>query len=402
MIYILLKMKLRSCDSIVPVALELYRRWGIRLTFVTFDKQTFDYIVKNTVIYDVINKIGILRCVGNRPSSIRNKIDKFVFNIQLYFHVLFRKAYILHFGQLNSHYSFIQVVRQLFSHPAQLYLQAVSYSLLGKIIPGKRVFLCEGDPVGYDPRMFMIAYKCKKRPPVSVTGKPAPTKGNIVAHSQYWLWLKDPRVAHLPKYILKEVRKQPCWVSYIKNTADHYYENINLKEKVIVYILGHLNHAPLLKNERSAQSCFNDIVNVISEHFNDCTLLLKPRIGYNITMIENEIAKYPTLDAQIYNLHPSTLACKADVVICHYYSSATYDASIFGKPVIEYSEYSDMALKLGNNQSIRPQAVTHFIQKDPQKLKTALRKCLDEPVLSQHKKNQQCEDNESFWEAFRP
>ena len=95
--YIFIRHKLISCDSIIPVAMEIHERTGQSIDFITFKKRTLRQIEANHVLHDSIKKIGSLRYIGNKHCGPLNILHKFLFLIELYYMVFMKKASFIHF-----------------------------------------------------------------------------------------------------------------------------------------------------------------------------------------------------------------------------------------------------------------------------------------------------------------
>ena len=104
-IFIFLKNKIISLDSIIPFAFEMNKQCGFKFVFVVFDKGTYDAIKNdNIVLNDAINTIGSLVYIYSLKNSFKiiRKLF-FLFNVlKISLQVNFNDSYILHFGGLNE------------------------------------------------------------------------------------------------------------------------------------------------------------------------------------------------------------------------------------------------------------------------------------------------------------
>ena len=58
-VYVLLRNKIIGIDSILPLCMEINGKFGYKFNFISFEHETYKYIVKdNVVIKDMINSIG--------------------------------------------------------------------------------------------------------------------------------------------------------------------------------------------------------------------------------------------------------------------------------------------------------------------------------------------------------
>ena len=105
-VYIFLNNKLVSCDTILPLAIELKNKApSIKINFFVFDIKTYEEIKKNTTLYNLIDKIGKLDFIGWKQTRKYSLINKFLKLLHLYFiilNVLFHKNRVIHFRYLEE------------------------------------------------------------------------------------------------------------------------------------------------------------------------------------------------------------------------------------------------------------------------------------------------------------
>ncbi|MEC8624736.1 MAG: hypothetical protein VXY34_07950, partial [Bdellovibrionota bacterium] len=170
MVYVFIRNKIISCDSILPIALEINKKTGQSFKFVTWHHPTFLVIQKNTVIYDCINEIGKFSFIGSRKNRLLDKLFKFFFLIECAYNIVFRKAYIFHFDTLNTG----------------------PFKVLSSLISDKRLIMAQTDSSGYSRTVLEVTRRTKDVDD-STRDLAAPKKGNLLAFCDNWPWLRDER-----------------------------------------------------------------------------------------------------------------------------------------------------------------------------------------------------------------
>ena len=372
----MLRKKLITCDTIIPICLQLNKSYGFPCRFFTTDPKTFNQIKKNVVLSDALNEVGSLILIGKSQYKIIRRIQIALFLIFIAMVAVRRKTYLIHFGQFNT--GIFRAISYLFSND--------------------RIIFSANDATGYSTKMFEIEYAKSKRE-LTIENSLAPTKGMLLSYCEDWPWLHDERTRRLKRFIVPHPRKMSVWTSFVTHKAKAVTNNISLKEKVVVIMLGSFGDLGMVKNENSIRNCFIDTLKCLEyNHCEHATVILKPHVITNMVTLNDIMRNYPDLDFKISYLHPALLARFANVFLCNAYTTSVYDAFIQNVPVIEYTEYHPDALRVSGNKSSRPEYVTHFINKDPKQLQKALAKILnsDKPSLKLPKIKRQNEFFDHF------
>ena len=356
MIYIFIRNKLISCDSILPVAMELYEKTGLRSVFVTFDMRTYNHVAKNYFLYDSIKKIGELKYVGKTNNKYISKLNKLLFLIKLGFRVLLKKTYLIHFSHLNKG----------------------PLSILARINNQKRTFFSEPDASGFSKFMFKVDY-CRRNYEYNINAETPPPKGSFLHFGQEWLWLNDERVSKIDKYHHPYPRTRSTWINHIIENTNQYMENHNTDKEIIFFIITGFCHLDIIRDENTTRRKFKETLSILKNECPNYKILVKPHPISKIEEVSEIIAEFPELDIEISYLHPSLLGYRAKVTISNFYSTAMYDSTIFGTPTIEFTDYCDEALEISGGRSQRPDHVDYFIQNDPEKFVIALKESLSQP-----------------------
>mgnify|MGYP006445674321 FL=1 len=104
-IFIFLKNKIISLDSIIPFAMEVHNKCNIDFIFVAFEKGTYDAIRNdNVVLNDAIESIGSLIYIyrAEFKNTFVKKIALLLNILLISIQIRIKDGYVLHFGGLNE------------------------------------------------------------------------------------------------------------------------------------------------------------------------------------------------------------------------------------------------------------------------------------------------------------
>ncbi len=364
---IFLNNKLISCDTILPVAMEVHARTGRQVLFFTTDKWTFDAIRENVVLWHAIHRIGRLILLGNKSGTrLSGWVAKSKGIALLAFLALkarFGRVSILHFRALHK----------------------PPFNLLARIAPDA-VFFCESDSYGESELMRRIV---EVGAPRSRDEQP-PCSGTLLAFSSGWTWLSNPAAAHLPRAVFGQTRTRKIWLDYVRTVADQFHAEAFAKagvpdaDETIVFMLGYLGALPYMRHEDSTRTLLAETLDVLAELAGGRTIMLKPHLITDMHVVAAEVARLNARGVRtvVANLHPSVLAVRARLFIANYYSTTLADAWHMGVPTIEYTDYSDAALAVTGGGSMNPAYVAHFICRDRDRLTGTVRAVLAAPRRS--------------------
>lgn len=362
MIAVFINNKLISCDSFLPVAMEINKRTGQHVHFFTTDAWTFEAIRKNSVLLDGISSIGSLTYLTRRGASfsekLLNKIKTTWWLMRIALSALHRKTYFFHFGSMNK--------------PPLKYLASLNL---------QRTVFCESDSYGFSKGMYDVTY---------INGRinrteDKPTGGILLAFQKEWPFLDRPDMKHLPRYIFGPTRTREAWIRYIRENERSFMQqafqdsNVTESEHVIVFILGYMGSLDYLASPETMPALFRETIDLLAECTGDVPVFIKPHIITDMEIVAEAISKYPRGKFIISYLHPTLLASRAILFIANYYSTTLADASLMNVPTIEYTEYADKALAVTEGRSMRPEYISHFIQRRPDELRRVLNDTMSIP-----------------------
>jgi hypothetical protein len=348
--------KLISLDSITPILLEVFVKYGERSNVVFFDEETYKGVVNNIVLFDALNTCGKITYI-NKKSALS------IFKIIYFYLIGFFRAKYIHFGILD-------------------------YGVLGLIWSTHRRSTYYSQKDSYDNNNLYYRNELLEK---NIVIK-KPKAKNIIAFNKKMPELKLVDSLEYNIYLFGETRTRYEWIKYTKifseNNALNHYQNMVNKDKILVYILGPFCEVMWMKDKDSYLKLFRSTIRIISENFPNIKVLLKPHITTDLEILH----KYTDNNDQfeITNLHPSVLSNFANCFVVNLYSTTFADAYNLGVYTIEYTNYTDKVLSLTKGESINSQYVDFFINNSEKKFIQSLKDVFSKnrkPVLKKWKKN---------------
>ena len=168
------------------------------------------------------------------------------------------------------------------------------------------------------------------------------------------------------------------WMKFIDRNYSRFLKqefNKFIPNKVYTILLGTFISPVYLESRDSVEKCLIDTINSLLDNNPKCTILIKPHAISSEEIYKKIIKEYTNANIYITFLHPAVLSKISKVVICNYYSTAIAIAKKSNVTTIEYTNYSEEALKISNGGSMRPDLIDHFINKDKIKLMNTLKQC---------------------------
>ncbi len=364
---IFLNRKLISCDTIVPLALELKQRVpDAKVNFVVVDHATADAIRQNRVLYDAISQAGSFIDIG-RPKG-RNKLAHRL-SVGPRIAALFARtaagqAITLHFKALNK------------GPLAWLY----------RLNPD-RTYYCESDSYGFTKLMYDVTYHAITPPPPITR---APNARRLIAFSADWALMNAPVCRHLDRFVFGPTRIRKPWLDFVRSRADAYFAEdfrqagVPDSDEILAVMLGVFHPLAYLREPMTMRRRLTELLQVLVRHGGGRPIFLKPHVVTDLAVLKEILSEIPHGNFVISYLHPMVLAQRARLFACNYYSTTVGDAAMLGVPTIEYTDYTDSALALTGGGSMRPQFIHHFINGDKTALDTTVREILagPRPLLS--------------------
>ena len=325
-IYIFLKNKIISLDTILPIILEVKKRnYAINIHFITFDFNSYQFIKKNILLYKIINEIGNITCLGREKNSfyfqlnnipslhykrlnyIKHIITSIPYFIKLIYNIFTKNVIFIHFVALNT-------------WP----LKILYY------LNRKNTIFSSSDSSGYSTKADLANRSVhEQRVDPNLFSGPAPMGKKVISFSCNEPLLKHPSLKDSKKYIIKSSHSRKHWINYLKNNFENMIEEengIKLKSDYCLLILGHIgveaSAAKFLKNKNSWTTLVENILDIIHSDCPDLTIVIKPHIITDMNLLQDILSKRKNIKTVMTSLHPALLSVKAKFSIASHYSTA--------------------------------------------------------------------------------
>jgi hypothetical protein len=356
-----------SCDTILPLMLEVKKNNDmICIQFVSFDYQTYSFIKKNKLLYQAINKIGDIICLGRKKNSMffddknfskfnyrrLNFIPHIIKTIPFFIKLLYRlacvKVIFIHFRALNlwpcKFLYFLNKNNTIFSNADSSGWSETGYKARRSVHTGVDT-------------QFSGAVPCGKK---------------VIAFSKLWPFLKHPSLRKSTKYIIESSHNRKVWLDYLKNSVVDMLRDehkIGAKNSYCTLVLGHIGiekepGSNFLRNKDSWTTLVEDILDIIFEESPHLTILIKPHIITDMKVLKSILNKRKHIKTDITYLHPALLAVKAKFTIASHYTTSFQSVYYVGSLTIEYTNQKDEYAKKLNYKAMRPEFTSHFFNND--------------------------------------
>ena len=348
-LFVFIKKKLISVDTILPVVLELKTRSPrLKVIIIAPDQKTFDEISKNKTLKLCIEKnFKLIQLGGLSNFFFTGLLQRTQWLLKLLFIFLLltlNKAKVIHFGSLEE-------------WPRRL----VTFTNRGKIV----LFESNGWGTGEFEDQIDALNTQHIRLPIT-TFK---SSGALVGFSSNWRFRSIPEAGHLNVFSVRPSKLWPAWQMFLNKNASQQWEEeckricLDKNKKVFLFILGTLDALPSL--DMGCGPIDDLVVDTLDAMYlasPNATVLMKPHPITNIARLEGIIKRAKSNDIHITYLHPGVVAHYSFAAICNYYSTSLIDLWYSNVPTIEYTKYREEGLRLTGGGSMRPEFVDHFIE----------------------------------------
>jgi hypothetical protein len=347
-IIVIVKNKLMSIDTVIPILIELKERYNVSSIVVVNDKLAHKGINDNVVIRDAVNYVG--REMYTEP-NVSNKLIRKLFKISFLFFLFFKLLQgvkVLHFGIIN----------------------VFPFSIIGKAFE-KQIFFLQNSSFKHSYGKFDKVIG--QNPHIVI-----PIGKNIVAFNDGMKCLDVVR-DNQKVYMFGSTRTRGCWLKYIDKRSDKYFEkyhsNVDLSNGCIVLILAFFGRSNQMRLPyESLKNLLSNTVVTLDKIKGDLPVLIKPHVFTDLHIVKEVINSLN--EFHLTYLHPSVLAKKARVFICNTYSTTMSDAKSLGVKTVEYSDYNKSVLELSKGKSIGYEYIDEFINNDKDKFEKVMKSIL--------------------------
>lgn len=343
MLYVFLGGKLISCDTIVPICMEIATvKPKSKFVFFCESESQLQCIKENETLYSAIQKIGRLKLLGSTNENMRSDLIRKLLILLTIFTVvsrlIFKRSYCFHFRKLNN----------------------FPYSIIKKMC-GSRVVLFESN--GRTEAKWISEIYNRPIHDHNVNEK------YIVGFTTSWLSRIKGSNPHqtfkIPPSFLQSSWKQHLDLEFkALQEKNHWVTKLNQEKPVAFIILGTLGRLQIMRETGSMRRCLRLTIQALLKTNKETVIILKPHIITDETILNEILKEFEQADIRISNIHPGLLAKFSTVVICNAFSTALVDAHENGAVTLEFTDYTLEALKKTNNKSMEPKYVDHFINHD--------------------------------------
>jgi len=320
--YVILRNKLISLDSFLPYAITINTYSGENFLYIVHDPGSFDFIVDNPVLSDLIQKTGNIIATKKK-----NKILS-ILNVSMRYAIITLQSWICgtkiyHFGGLDKY----------------------PYNILGFFINKGRTILVESaidgrnkrpKPLSHDPlnRRLIHVHSSIQRHQLKTS-----VSSRVLAYNDDWNYLRSDSFKDKKIYFFREKRKSRPYVDYMNSKAKELYQKedglFDATDLIVAMPMGHLGYhdkdtAPLI------YECYLDALKAINNAGG--ALIIKPHVYCEISIIQQLIndAGFKEGSVIIRNLPIQIIIRWADVAVFSNESTTRIEMLDFGMPVLQY------------------------------------------------------------------
>ncbi len=359
MIAVFLGNKLVSCDTVLPIMMTVKRRHpGEAINIYCIGRATFDVIHRNQVLWDGIHKIGRLYNLGRvghgRGSWLVHRAKAFAFLLRLSWLGLIGRATFVHFGRLNA-WPFRLL---FFSNP-------------------RNTVLMQQVSAGHGPLEAGIdALKRARRDRTSDQAA-----GRLMGFGPNWPAFAQAGVPQSRCHVLGVPHLAPAWRDYIDGRAARDFDGAGHGEsaEILAFMLGFFGPLDFLPSADTVQQLFEESLDILVAAGGGRPVFIKPHAITDLKIVDTALKARAGAPLVVSHLHPNVLATRARLCIANYYSATLYTMRALGVPTIEYTDYTEQALVATDDGSMRPDAVSHFVQRDRAGLDRLVRDLVQRP-----------------------
>jgi len=378
MIIVFLKDKLITCDTILPVLMEIQKYKKHRVYFLVPKKKTMESIKKNIVLFDVISSMGTLDYIESE-GKISRKISSLSKLLFLSLKCYAEKGHILYFSEFGK------------------WLELILGMNRGRVIRA------ESNNFGFSP------LEIKAETAAGLTSHTQESNksffGDSLLKFSDHFNVSEFNLGNKQLFDFGPTRSRPIWINHIQKKSQQYLSELFAQWTIspvpsIVYILSYFGVLITIENDQTMKRLFKESLKILVQEANGVPILIKPHSITDLKIVEEEIQKYPEARIAITHLHPSILANTASFFVGNLCSTTFGDATFFNVPTVEFTSYKSEALAATGNGSMRPEFVTHFINNNHSLFQKTVRSLLDNSESVPMKKAKTADDNRTFFQIF--
>lgn len=168
----------------------------------------------------------------------------------------------------------------------------------------------------------------------------------------------------------------PAWLEYVEREKNS-YSKIN-EQDYCLYILTTLEKRLANINEPPIEDLLHESLQVLKKFNKRIHTIFKPHPATDMQRLRQILDKTGYENYSIDYGHPMILATKAKFVIANLFSTTLVDAAYLQAPIIEYCQYDPRLAEILDNKSAGQELCDFFIQRDPHRLDHVVADILDD------------------------
>ena len=341
-ILVILKNKLISIDSIIPVLLELESGLpkGTTILIVFIDEAHFNEVRRNHHIIKILSQMNAKLLFPRK----RNRLYMILWQSNLLLSLSFSNVLILKSGNCLYLHSYFVRILKFFSKTIEMQFD---------LLPPSPDFI---ENMKEDNKLWNTSSNSSGRTNLNFDSDYLLSSLNYDLFSMLY---SD----HIPenKFIdIGYVRSFPKWLSFVENEASLFKDRIN--GRYCLYILSTLDKRITTLDEPPFADLLIETMEVLKKFSSILKIVFKPHFITDMVRFKSILKDMNIENYSIEYGHPSVLAYGADFVIGNFFSTTMIDAKALGIPVIEYSSYDKRLLcQLKNNSIGGRQSCDYFV-----------------------------------------
>jgi hypothetical protein len=353
---VLLKNKLITIDAVLPILMELDKRYSSKMdiTLVFPNEATFRETNKNVHIKNVVTNLRAnYICLRGR-----GRIAYIIAIVKLILIMLFRKTILIKFSNNSFFYkqkpilAYIKKISayiDIYAHlgvPSKEFRQDASDVLRSN--KGINSFAQDEDGVFGDLNSFDYIMTSMPREQMQAL---------------YDIFIPDEKIIYTGYF-----RSYPSWLDYVEQERKT-YPAINGGE-YFLFILTTLGRRLADIDEPPMIELLEESLAVLKKFNNKIHTIFKPHPVTDLNKFNDVLSRIGYKNYSIDYGHPMILSTKAKFVVGNLFSTAMVDSYYLGCPTIEYCQYDPRVNKILNNRSHGQGLCDFFIPRNAAKLES--------------------------------
>jgi hypothetical protein len=345
-------------DDLLPLFFELKKIGKLsKVLFIARNRQLFEYIEKNKVLYDGIDSInGRVEYFSNHKNKfVRLLLDAYLLKDLLFNKIIYFDTYYYRLASIISNFNC-------------------------KVWGGRKI-KCIILPWPYRYAINTVKF---------LKANTKQDKKNIIIKDYDSILLSQPKeqferisnvnlVTNCRITQLGYTRGLREWRNFLERNIDRYLDK-EIERPFIFFPLGfiHRDHKQQMKGLDSMSICelLKECLLVLRDFNDDIVTVFKPHSKTDVGTVQ-DILEDVGFDNYIFSyVHPVVLAKRAKFMLTTFSSTLLLQAYYERCMTVEYAHYYSKFFELNNGQSRYLDAVDYFIHRDREKLRQVLKKAI--------------------------